>query len=386
MEEITLQDAEELLLEKARTDGEMHPNGKWIWRSSANGGKGDWRVMKKDNSTNQDDSKNVKSKKNIEDFAISEKELNDLFKTLKIGKNYNKLLSGNNKKGNTFLNELGKINGFSERPHSVKEEIFKKEYAASKNKIFRGVSNKQQVVQFSHGDMFYGQKGIYGAGVYFGISHESDAKGDKAIEFVKNVYANGESDRIIIGFLPNDAKIADYNDLKQELSDSIEGYDLSIDEDLEEKSEKERIKYWNKQSEINKLSNEKFNSEKFGRGFDDNANQMSKDPEYVRLKQEELELKNNYYDAENRLKNYRQSFINEKDVSPISMIKNCFLSKGGGYEGDGILGIYAALKGYDAINIKDPSKTKGSDGVEFLSLLNRSKVKVPTTNFTSLVK
>lgn len=31
--------------EKAKhQDGDMHPNGKWVWRSSANGGKGDWRV------------------------------------------------------------------------------------------------------------------------------------------------------------------------------------------------------------------------------------------------------------------------------------------------------------------------------------------------------
>ena len=35
------------LFEKARTDGEMHPNGKWAWRSSANNGKGDWRVIKR---------------------------------------------------------------------------------------------------------------------------------------------------------------------------------------------------------------------------------------------------------------------------------------------------------------------------------------------------
>lgn len=33
--------------EKAKhNDGDIHPNGKWVWRASANGGKGDWRVMK----------------------------------------------------------------------------------------------------------------------------------------------------------------------------------------------------------------------------------------------------------------------------------------------------------------------------------------------------
>lgn len=34
-------------IEKAKhQDGDMHPNGKWVWRQSANGGKGDWRVAK----------------------------------------------------------------------------------------------------------------------------------------------------------------------------------------------------------------------------------------------------------------------------------------------------------------------------------------------------
>lgn len=32
-------------LEKAHKDGDMHPNGKWVWVSSAAGGKGDWRTI-----------------------------------------------------------------------------------------------------------------------------------------------------------------------------------------------------------------------------------------------------------------------------------------------------------------------------------------------------
>lgn len=35
---------EEVEMEKAHQDGEIHPNGKWVWVSSANGGKGDWRT------------------------------------------------------------------------------------------------------------------------------------------------------------------------------------------------------------------------------------------------------------------------------------------------------------------------------------------------------
>lgn len=33
------------LFEKAHKDGDMHPNGKWVWVSSAAGGKGDWRTL-----------------------------------------------------------------------------------------------------------------------------------------------------------------------------------------------------------------------------------------------------------------------------------------------------------------------------------------------------
>ena len=36
--------SEEISLEKAHQDGEMHPNGKLVWVASANGGRGDWRV------------------------------------------------------------------------------------------------------------------------------------------------------------------------------------------------------------------------------------------------------------------------------------------------------------------------------------------------------
>lgn len=43
-EEILKAAGTEDLFEKARTDGEMHPNGRWVWHSSANNGKGDWRV------------------------------------------------------------------------------------------------------------------------------------------------------------------------------------------------------------------------------------------------------------------------------------------------------------------------------------------------------
>src|SRR5574344_1654463 len=43
----------EVLFEKAHKDGDLHPNGKWYWKSSANNGKGDWRVIPKNGKKTQ---------------------------------------------------------------------------------------------------------------------------------------------------------------------------------------------------------------------------------------------------------------------------------------------------------------------------------------------
>jgi len=54
--DMPLEKAEDILLddvktfEKAHTEGEIHKNGKWVWVSSAAGGKGDWRNKKKTDS------------------------------------------------------------------------------------------------------------------------------------------------------------------------------------------------------------------------------------------------------------------------------------------------------------------------------------------------
>lgn len=54
----SVKEAEEILMNagkerivKAHKDGDLHPNGKWYWNAAANGGKGDWRVIKKTTSS-----------------------------------------------------------------------------------------------------------------------------------------------------------------------------------------------------------------------------------------------------------------------------------------------------------------------------------------------
>jgi len=61
-EEILKAAGTEDLFEKAHFDGEIHPNGKWVWRSSANKGKGDWRVIKKKSKEGVRNSDEIKSR------------------------------------------------------------------------------------------------------------------------------------------------------------------------------------------------------------------------------------------------------------------------------------------------------------------------------------
>lgn len=82
-----LEKAEDNDIEKAKhQDGDMHPNGKWVWRASANGGKGDWRVAKPGGSkatsgsgaeSKKDDKTDNANKKTIDWDDITVTELDD---------------------------------------------------------------------------------------------------------------------------------------------------------------------------------------------------------------------------------------------------------------------------------------------------------------------
>lgn len=59
--------------EKAHQDGDIHPNGKWVWVGSANKGRGDWRTIngrankKRTETTNKPLSKNNSTKVNVDE-------------------------------------------------------------------------------------------------------------------------------------------------------------------------------------------------------------------------------------------------------------------------------------------------------------------------------
>lgn len=67
--EASLSKAEIDEFEKAKhADGDMHPNGKWVWRSSANGGKGDWRVASPSKRTGTNKSTASKTDNTVQKF------------------------------------------------------------------------------------------------------------------------------------------------------------------------------------------------------------------------------------------------------------------------------------------------------------------------------
>lgn len=97
--------------EKAKhQDGDMHPNGKWVWRQSANGGKGDWRVAKTGGkstdggaSANADTTSKPKGKsKSTSDFDS----LSSAKTQLEVNKFWENLLTSNSGKGKNLAGKL----------------------------------------------------------------------------------------------------------------------------------------------------------------------------------------------------------------------------------------------------------------------------------------
>ena len=64
-------------IEKAHKEGDIHPNGKWYWKSSANGGKGDWRVIRNKKGTTGNASADNAGKTNTKSSSTSQSSENN---------------------------------------------------------------------------------------------------------------------------------------------------------------------------------------------------------------------------------------------------------------------------------------------------------------------
>lgn len=124
-------------IEKAHKEGDIHPNGKWYWKSSANGGKGDWRVIRKNKQSGATTSNTSQGKTNAIDTSDKKKvkqRVEDLFMKLTYGegltpaeheeyKKLSKLLQGQNKSSDTS----------AKKPNTITHDINGTKVTVTKN-------------------------------------------------------------------------------------------------------------------------------------------------------------------------------------------------------------------------------------------------------------
>lgn len=112
--------------EKAKhQDGDMHPNGKWVWRQSANGGKGDWRVVKTGGSKATAGGGAAATKQTSS--ALNDKIINS--QSASAAKAYVKFLDGKNESmsfNNHFAEAIERANGDTNKVLKVFKEHLKK--------------------------------------------------------------------------------------------------------------------------------------------------------------------------------------------------------------------------------------------------------------------
>ena len=110
-------------IEKAHVEGEIHPNGKWYWKSSARGGKGDWRVIKKKGKKNEGRKQkdNIVSTNNKQfKFESNERTSKDREEIEKIPKGFNDK-TATPVSGKSIKNEQDEIIKFNSLEDATKE-------------------------------------------------------------------------------------------------------------------------------------------------------------------------------------------------------------------------------------------------------------------------
>ena len=125
--EASLSKAELDEFEKAKhQDGDMHPNGKWVWRSSANGGKGDWRVASK----GSEGAKATAASSDDKKLKLNDKIINS--QSASAAKAYVKFLNGKDDKmsfNDHFAEAVERADGDTTKVFKVFKEHLKKHLA-----------------------------------------------------------------------------------------------------------------------------------------------------------------------------------------------------------------------------------------------------------------
>lgn len=186
------------MLQKAHVQGDIHPNGKWYWESSAAGGKGDWRVIKKTASPTKQKSK----------FAeLTEEEM---------------------------MSDYDRLDGLD---NTLKKELSKK-YNIESNKaaeigaeILRGIQEKRKAKDaFTKEDLRWFRRLYPSTGTFATLKKALDAESEAFVKFVADEYKK-VYDKVIgqrLHSLADKARITDYNNIVRYLNEKKNSEDKGL--------------------------------------------------------------------------------------------------------------------------------------------------------------
>ena len=187
------------MLQKAHVQGDIHPNGKWYWESSAAGGKGDWRVIKK--------TVGVPTKSKSKFAEMTEEEM---------------------------MADYDRLDGLD---NALKKELSKK-YSIESNKaaeigaeILRGIQEKRKVKgAFTKEDLRWFRRLYPSTGTFATLKKALDAESEAFVKFVadeyKKVYDKVMGQRL--HSLADKARITDYNNIVRYLNEKKNSEDKGL--------------------------------------------------------------------------------------------------------------------------------------------------------------
>lgn len=189
------------MLQKAHLQGDIHPNGKWYWESSAAEGKGDWRVIKK----NKTAAVPAKPQKKFAEFTEDE-----------MSADYDKI-----QWAETLL----------KKTLSQKYGIQSNKAAEIGAEILRGIQEKRKDKNaFTSSDLKYWHRQYPNTGTFATMKNALDAESEAFVNFVAGEYKKSYDK--VMGqrslSMADKARITDYNNVVRYLNEKKNSEDKGL--------------------------------------------------------------------------------------------------------------------------------------------------------------
>lgn len=189
------------MLQKAHLQGDIHPNGKWYWESSAAGGKGDWRVIKK----NKTAAVPAKPQKKFAEFTEDEMSVD-----------YDKIQWADNALKKTLSQKYG---------------IQSNKAAEIGAEILRGIQEKRKDKNsFTSNDLKYWHRQYPNTGTFATMKNALDAESEAFVNFVAGEYKKSY-DKVMgqrLLSMADKARITDYNNVVRYLNEKKNSEDKGL--------------------------------------------------------------------------------------------------------------------------------------------------------------